>query len=508
MSMQSSPKLPTEKLLLKSGPSGTPLELDVAPMNIIVGPNNSGKSTLLREINNYISMRGGQTYSVLEGLTFANISPISFIDNLTSSGLLEKKADSTGRPIAITRRRMYKENRGVLRIDEYDRPQSSTTPSPQETKARQYALKQICSHFIVELNGKTRLDILKADTIGNVHQPVGVVPCLFTYENIRARWQQAVYKATNSHIVLDPTRKVGTAHVAIAPRSPEDRAEELEPSYNKCRDFHKKSIPIDQMGDGLQCFAGILAVAMVGGLKILLVDEPEAFLHPPLARKLGRHLATLAQEHGMVCFVATHSADFLIGAAESNIPTNVVRLNYDGTQGSAKLLPAEQIRKLINNPLLRSSHILSGLFHRGVVVCEADSDRAFYEEVNNRLLDSGKGIRDCMFVNGNGKSTLPTLVKALREVGVPTAVIYDLDILAQKSDFGHIISATGMSIIASSLKDDRSKLIRLLDKHYPDKAGLKKISLDEFEGDTRTLLFDLLSRLNKCGIFPALKVIY
>jgi hypothetical protein len=36
--------------------------------------------------------------------------------------------------------------------------------------------------------------------------------------------------------------------------------------------------------------------------------------------------------------------------------------------------------------MLRSVGVLSGLFFQNVIVTEADADRAFYQEVNDRLI--------------------------------------------------------------------------------------------------------------------------
>ena len=45
---------------------------------------------------------------------------------------------------------------------------------------------------------------------------------------------------------------------------------------------------------------------------ILLLDEPEAFLHPPQARLLGEIIAK-EKSHRAQLFVATHSSDVLQG---------------------------------------------------------------------------------------------------------------------------------------------------------------------------------------------------
>ena len=85
----------------------------------------------------------------------------------------------------------------------------------------------------------------------------------------------------------------------------------------------------------------------------------------------------------------------------------------------------------MRNPLLRSTGVLGGLFYEFVVVTESDSDRAFYQEVNERLLmfKPEFGIPNCLFLNAQNKQTVRTIIKPLRELGIPTAGIVDVDIL-------------------------------------------------------------------------------
>ena len=47
---------------------------------------------------------------------------------------------------------------------------------------------------------------------------------------------------------------------------------------------------LDKQGDGMKSYAGILFEAVVANLDITLIDEPEAFLHPPQMRRLGDDL--------------------------------------------------------------------------------------------------------------------------------------------------------------------------------------------------------------------------
>jgi hypothetical protein len=53
----------------------------------------------------------------------------------------------------------------------------------------------------------------------------------------------------------------------------------------------EKLTPLHTQGDGMRSFAAILIEAFVLRFAITFVDEPEAFLHPPQTKLLGRSLA-------------------------------------------------------------------------------------------------------------------------------------------------------------------------------------------------------------------------
>jgi hypothetical protein len=97
---------------------------------------------------------------------------------------------------------------------------------------------------------------------------------------------------------------------------------------------------------------------------------------------------------------------------------------------------------MMRNPLLRSTGLLSALFHESVVVSESDADRSFYQEVNERLnLFEGSGSNSCLFLNAQNKQTIGRLVSPLRKLGIPAAAIVDLDIIKKSNEFKEICKA-------------------------------------------------------------------
>lgn len=201
--------------------------------------------------------------------------------------------------------------------------------------------------------------------------------------------------------------------------------------------------PLEVQGDGIKSFMGLTIQLVAGNHQVVLVDEPEAFLHPPQARLLGRLLAQRAS--GQQVFIATHSADIVQGALESNAPVTIIRVTRDAQMNHVAVLEHDAVAELWSDPLLRYSDVLTGLFHDAVVVCESDSDCRYYAAVRDHLFPEGTGIRrpQLLYTHCGGKARLPVVIKALESVKVPVLVVADFDILRVERDAQQTFSALG-----------------------------------------------------------------
>ena len=66
----------TIQLKFGSAPNQEHVKLEVAPVTVFVGPNNSGKSKVLQEINNFCkSGNNHPTDDILDSITFVEIPP-------------------------------------------------------------------------------------------------------------------------------------------------------------------------------------------------------------------------------------------------------------------------------------------------------------------------------------------------------------------------------------------------------------------------------------------------
>lgn len=222
---------------------------------------------------------------------------------------------------------------------------------------------------------------------------------------------------------------------------------DVEPSIVPSREYIDAiyGLPgLQSQGDGIRSFMGIMLALITAQFRLVFVDEPEAFLHPPQARLLGRKLATEAPR-GTQVFVATHDLDVLHGLLDPiDQPVTVVRLVRDGDVNRAAVLEPDDLREIWSDPLLRYSNVLEGIFHRGAVISESDSDSRFYAAVLDAMRDEeALPPHDLLFTQSGGKDRFPLVVRALRAADVPVAVIADFDVLREEQLLRRIVEALG-----------------------------------------------------------------
>lgn len=204
----------------------------------------------------------------------------------------------------------------------------------------------------------------------------------------------------------------------------------------------KKLALLDEQGDGMRSFASILLDTFTSEYTITLIDEPEAFLHPPQARLLGKMLA-MNNTNNRQLFISTHSEDFLQGLLDAdNENVTVIRINRKDNINHMNVLQNSEIKKLWGNPILRYSNILSGLFHEKVLVCESDYDCLFYQAVMNAVYENKNEVApDVLFTHCGGKGRMKDVVRALHALKVPVVAIPDFDIINNSGEFKPLIEA-------------------------------------------------------------------
>jgi hypothetical protein len=80
---------------------------------------------------------------------------------------------------------------------------------------------------------------------------------------------------------------------------------------------------LQSQGDGIRAVLGLLLPLISSLHPLVLIDEPEAFLHLPQARIIGREIGKQAKGKGSQVIIATHDKNILQGVIESNASVTI-----------------------------------------------------------------------------------------------------------------------------------------------------------------------------------------
>lgn len=203
---------------------------------------------------------------------------------------------------------------------------------------------------------------------------------------------------------------------------------------------------LEEQGDGIRAFCTIILTILTQIRPLIVIDEPEAFLHPPQARRLARAIALETPPNTQV-IIATHSNDFVQGLLDfANSRVNVVRVMRKSkdkeTINAVSQLNAEEIAEFWRDPLLKTSDALSSLFHDVAIIVEGDSDARFFRAMLDAIYrESSEYLPDIRFFHCGGKDRIPKIASALRSAGLPVLSMVDIDILDNKSKFYELYRA-------------------------------------------------------------------
>lgn len=412
------------RLKFGKGPGTTPETISTTPVTVFVGPNNSGKSRVLSEIHRFCTSGDRSTTDVIVDAIEFNVFTDAVAEEKISRVTLKPHGAESVLPehvIVGKRGTRHQLNRQQL-IEAFKNTNS------QANRFCQWYLQ----YNTLILDGQSRISLINQQGAGDLQQPPhSSFQVLFRDDSRRTEVRRIIHEAFNAYFAIDPTN-LGHLRLRLSSRAPASHMEERGIHEEAVR-FHAAALPIEQASDGVKAFTGMITEIIAGDPAVLLIDEPEAFLHPSLAFKLGDEIARASLGSEKRLFVSTHSPNFVMGCIQSGAPVNIVRLTYRGGIATARVLPNDEILRLMRNPLLRSTGVLSGLFYEFVVVTEADADRAFYQEINERLqrYKPEFGIPNTLFINAQNKQTVQTIIRPLRDLGIPAAGIVDIDVLKE-----------------------------------------------------------------------------
>lgn len=405
---------------------GTEVELSKNDVVVLVGPNNAGKSATLRESAQLLRARSNPGKVVRD---------IKVGQDGDEEGLLEHLHSLGQRTFSDNPLPTYK----GFGFSIYE-----SNATGHWSTATDNGLRELADVFVRVISTEERLTAANPTESIRLTKEPPRHPIHFLQKNDSQEVQFSSYfhQAFSTDLIVH--RNAGREVPLYVGERPVPKAGEDRVSEGYLAELETRDL-LHEQGDGMRSFVGVLLNSFVSHHSVILIDEPDAFLHPPQARLLGTMLARDLPA-GRQLFVATHSQDFLKGILDAKIDNlKIIRIRREGDVNRVNMVSSTDVEAIWKDSLLRHSNVLDGLFHSKVIICESDSDCRFYSAVLGAMYEGEeeKSTPDVLFVHCGGKHRIPTVVQALKRLGVPLTVVADFDLLSERNPLQDIITHLG-----------------------------------------------------------------
>ena len=378
-----------EQITVKQFKKVSGVTLNLADLNILVGANSSGKSSILQAIH-LASCLMRQTKKPVKAKTTtvsvneldylptndykklgheydwktqppANPSAVSFSfndnGNKVKSWIRMKQARNTG--ISV------EGNFGNANATSIFRPKNSTFSayvsgvsgiSNEEQKQSKRVVLKACSFGDGNAYLRNALDLLEDDEIAKIE---GWLSALIGKIKITVKHDE------DKDLTIDATARLGTDY---------------------------RDIPLELLGAGYIQLIQIFCYLFLFKPKILLIDEPDIHLHPNVQEKLPKVLLGVARERNIKIILATHSP-FIVRGAPINAKT------YWMEDGIVKDSNREAVELALG----------WGAFGKKIILISEDTDTKLLRHILAQWSDIEGQVA---IMPGTGYSNLPTPEKA------------------------------------------------------------------------------------------------
>ncbi|MDV3469846.1 AAA family ATPase [Stenotrophomonas sp. C3(2023)] len=169
--------------------------------------------------------------------------------------------------------------------------------------------------------------------------------------------------------------------------------------------------------------------AVAGGVTLLLVDEPELFMHPFAVEQVREALRALSQAGYQVVF-STHSAQMIL-AKDAKNALLMTKKHPHGTKARPRLLSV--VEGLVANPTHQLHQIFSltnssqVLFADKVVLTEGKTELRLLPSLFQAVAGKTLGQSSLAIVPMSGVSDTKKSMEVLAALGLPACAIVDLD---------------------------------------------------------------------------------
>ena len=300
--------------------NGNTFSIERDDIVVFVGPNNSGKSASIREINNLLQDNLRTNTIIVKKINIIREGEKDEIINLIeTNSLIDKFNYIKGLSYDI-----YKPSLENY-INNFNKGLGTAT-----------------NFFANNLNTESR--IISSNPAKNIRvtqEPVqNPIHFLQKDDNLEKILNTYFNQAFGTDLILH--RLAGSEVPFYVGKTPDFEDGEDRASRSYLEKLEKLDL-LHEQGDGMRSFVGVILNSFVPYFRILFIDEPEAFLHPPQARLLGKMLAKELSDNKQI-FLSTHSEDFLKGLLETNSKRlKILRIERNGDINNISILNSSDI---------------------------------------------------------------------------------------------------------------------------------------------------------------------
>lgn len=436
---RASPSITFESITFSDGST---VDLGLTDIVVLVGPNNAGKSVAIREMEQSLGKK--PVSLVLQSAKLRKIGEAAEI---------EAFIETSGKRV-VEGGKLYYRGLGYKILS--DHIEHFWLNDLQNLKSL-FLTRLPTESRITDSNRQGSIAVLEESASHPLH-------LLYADDRLEARISRYFRRAFGNDLIV--FRGGGSVIPLMVGERPALESGEDRVSATYLERIVAQTQPLQEQGDGMRSFASVILHLLTPNTQsLLLLDEPEAFLHPPQARLLGEFIAK-ERPKGSQLIVATHSPDVLQGLLNvAPDELRIIRIQRQGPVNRAKELDKMITISISKDPLMKFSGILSGIFHERVIITEADADSLFYGAILDLSEIHGEKNPDVLFAHAGGKHRMAALAEALRALDVPVDIIADIDVLNDEATFRRLVETLGGDWARAGA--DAVPLKRAIEQHKP-----------------------------------------
>ena len=454
-------------------------ELTCQGLTIIVGPNSSGKSQFLRDINEKISGNPRELV-VAESIELENIDYTTFLKCLKAEGYISTFWDNSDQEQYMPMTTAIGTGQGAKQVGTSQLAQwKSQSEKATKRKIKDEYYEWMSRFLVTALFLENRLtSMAAANTIDFETQPPSHdLHALHLHDEARKSLTEEIQRAFSKAIWSDISKgnqiclRIGeSGNIPSA----EDRLSVREMA---------KYRTLASEGDGMKSYVATVISILLGRRPVSVIDEPEMCLHPPQAYNLGQFIGTNGTSKQTATFVATHSSQILRGVLQTAEELQILRLTRIPTGFRAKHVDSGLLNEALRKPTVRAETVLDGIFAQAVAIIEADGDRIVYQAAWE-VVGQSRNF-DIHFAAAGGTGGISDTCSLYKMLGIPVAIIADLDLVTDLEK---------VRLVLHSLSDNQQLVDSLIDECRELAEKLRQLPPTISEAELREQLIEITEK--------------